>query len=294
MSTTRSHLIDTIDSAIRRNPGASAKEIARFCRDELDDHTIRKSTVNPILYSHSDLWTCSGGTPPKWRAKTVKSHASVKPQKKRPVRKKRATRPLYHTQPEAKLLTQACGSRKERPTGPPEHRFKIKFNTQHYDWQKRALKAWIKNGNRGVVEAVTGAGKSRLALMAVQRALENHQKCLIVVPTISLFHQWKKLIEESSGQSLRSLVGANNRSFDPNSAITLGVVNSVLNNDSPSFTENFDLLIADECHRYGAEKWSKSLMKHPLQRLGLTATLERGDDGINEHVIPYFNKSKSL
>ena len=36
-----------------------------------------------------------------------------------------------------------------------------------YGWQRRALDGWAKHGHRGVIEAVTGAGKTRLALAAI-------------------------------------------------------------------------------------------------------------------------------
>ena len=42
-----------------------------------------------------------------------------------------------------------------------------------YDWQKEALQAWNANGRHGVVEAVTGAGKTRLGLAAAkERSIE--------------------------------------------------------------------------------------------------------------------------
>ena len=34
-------------------------------------------------------------------------------------------------------------------------------------WQDDALKYWIKNNNKGIVEAVTGSGKTYLALAAL-------------------------------------------------------------------------------------------------------------------------------
>jgi RNA polymerase primary sigma factor len=48
------------------------------------------------------------------------------------------------------------------------------------------------------------------------------------------------------------------------------------------------LLIADECHHYGATRWSRSLEPGFERRLGLTATYEREDDGIEEFLSPYF------
>ena len=48
------------------------------------------------------------------------------------------------------------------------------------------------------------------------------------------------------------------------------------------------LLIADEVHHYGAEAWSRALEEGFDRRLGLTATYERDDDGVESILDPYF------
>ncbi len=48
------------------------------------------------------------------------------------------------------------------------------------------------------------------------------------------------------------------------------------------------LLVADECHRYGATAWAKALGNRFAKRLGLTATYEREDSGVEEALDPYF------
>ncbi len=48
------------------------------------------------------------------------------------------------------------------------------------------------------------------------------------------------------------------------------------------------LVVADECHRYGAEQWRRVLHPSYRRRLGLTATFERNDDGISE-LLTYFS-----
>ncbi len=51
------------------------------------------------------------------------------------------------------------------------------------------------------------------------------------------------------------------------------------------------LLVADEIHRYGSTEFSKALLEHYEWRLGLTATLERLDDGVDRVLTPYFQRS---
>jgi superfamily II DNA or RNA helicase len=48
------------------------------------------------------------------------------------------------------------------------------------------------------------------------------------------------------------------------------------------------LVIADECHRYGTEAWGQALAAEFRYRLGLTATYERMDSGVEEVLDPYF------
>lgn len=52
-----------------------------------------------------------------------------------------------------------------------------------YALQQEALKAWHFNARRGVIEAVTGAGKTRLGLAAAFQAVRQGIKVLILVPT---------------------------------------------------------------------------------------------------------------
>jgi superfamily II DNA or RNA helicase len=49
-----------------------------------------------------------------------------------------------------------------------------------------------------------------------------------------------------------------------------------------------NLLVADEVHGLGAPTFSKGLSHAFGYRLGLTATLERSDDGVGQMILPYF------
>ena len=65
-----------------------------------------------------------------------------------------------------------------------------------YRWQEECLDSWEANDNRGIVQAVTGAGKTIFALKAVQRLREKCGESLwtaIVVPTRALMIQWNRI-----------------------------------------------------------------------------------------------------
>ncbi len=180
----------------------------------------------------------------------------------------------------------------------PEGLFESPLSKKPYRWQSKAIEAWEKAKRRGIVEAVTGSGKTFVALAIAKRVIDEGGKCLVIVRSITLFRQWKDELEKEANGEIRSLIGAENGfNFDPNEKITLAVVNSVVihrhrQKHRRKFSSNFDLVIADECHHFGAPKFSKALLPQAKMRLGLTATLERSDDGVDEFISPYFAPAK--
>lgn len=87
-----------------------------------------------------------------------------------------------------------------------------------YQWQEECLERWFANKGRGMVQAVTGSGKTLLALTAAARLEEKLGRELhvkIVVPTGALMLQWDRALREflsdsteipSSG-SFRGVIG---------------------------------------------------------------------------------------
>jgi superfamily II DNA or RNA helicase len=166
-------------------------------------------------------------------------------------------------------------------------------NLELYDWQTEALDCWKENGYRGIVEAVTGAGKTHVALQAMLDHLHSGYKVVVIVPTITLLNQWfKKVMDTLDSFNLSEYVV--DKMGDGNQGardcdVLIAVCNSA---SSKTLLESGKkgLLIADECHRYGTEQWSYALEGGFAHRLGLTATLERQDEGIDEFIKPYFHK----
>ncbi|MGB3954683.1 MAG: DEAD/DEAH box helicase family protein [Brooklawnia sp.] len=58
-----------------------------------------------------------------------------------------------------------------------------------YDWQLEALAAWEDAGRRGVVQAVTGTGKTRVGLAAIDNARRAGRQTVVIVPTLALVRQ---------------------------------------------------------------------------------------------------------
>src|SRR5688572_23995932 len=59
-----------------------------------------------------------------------------------------------------------------------------------YLWQLDALVSWLRCGRRGVIEAVTGSGKTDVAIAAIADALRRERFVLVLVPSRVLMEQW--------------------------------------------------------------------------------------------------------
>jgi superfamily II DNA or RNA helicase len=139
-------------------------------------------------------------------------------------------------------------------------------------YQSEALTAWQQSQGRGVVVLPTGAGKTMVALMAIERVMA---RTLIVVPTIELLTQWRRALCEQLGvpEAAVGVVGGGQRQVRDLTVITY---------DSAAMPrrrlDGFGLLIVDEVHHLPAAHYRRIVGKVSAPcRLGLSATLERVD-----------------
>lgn len=125
--------------------------------------------------------------------------------------------------------------------------------------QEECRKKWILNKCKGVIEAATGFGKSRIALNCIKTLLNKYpdKQILIVVPTTGLQEQWLSHIEAWG--------------FQLNCDVQ--IINTVIKSKWKC-----DLLILDEIHRFFADQMKQvfECVQYKLI-LGLTATIERLD-----------------
>lgn len=156
-----------------------------------------------------------------------------------------------------------------------------------YSWQQEALKAWHSNARRGVVEAVTGSGKTRVGIAAAFEAVRQGIKVLILVPTAELQRQWLSSIQRDLPRVRRGALGDGRTDSLDQVDILVAIVHSASNRETLR-SHKAGLIIADECHRYAAPMFTGALQEGFAWRLGLTATYERSD-GEHETVLsPYF------
>jgi superfamily II DNA or RNA helicase len=137
-------------------------------------------------------------------------------------------------------------------------------------YQAEALAAWRRALGRGVVVLPTGAGKTHVAVMAID---DKRRATLVVVPTLDLVHQWYDLLGATFGEPI-GIVGGGEHDVRP---ITVTTYDSAyLHMDH--LGARFGLVVFDECHHLpsGAYALAAEACLAPY-RLGLTATPERSD-----------------
>jgi RNA polymerase primary sigma factor len=157
-----------------------------------------------------------------------------------------------------------------------------------HTWQRRALDEWEKNEHFGIIEAVTGSGKTFLGILAAAKALDDGFGVVVVVPTRVLQEQWidelnlylAKTDEEDSrivgglgGEYGTDLKRKASRPMPGKVVVSVAATYSA----KPFFHPGKDepmLLIADEVHRYSGSSHSKVFHGGFERRLGLTATFE--------------------
>lgn len=152
------------------------------------------------------------------------------------------------------------------------------------DWQTEALARWHASGSRGIVEVVTGGGKTVFALACVSAI--KPASTLVVVPTVALVDQWWEEAANFFGVRLDDIhiVGAGGR-IRPGT-INIAVINTAAKlaigqSDHPAF------LIVDECHKAATPQFQQALKGNHIASLGLSATPERQyDEGLDDILVP--------
>jgi superfamily II DNA or RNA helicase len=137
-------------------------------------------------------------------------------------------------------------------------------------FQAEALVAWRGARGRGLVVLPTGAGKSHVALLAID---DRRRSALVVAPTLELVRQWYDLLRVSFGTEV-GVVGGGEHTVLP---LTVTTYDSAYLH-MEQLGARFGLIVFDECHHLPGATYrlSAELCLAPF-RLGLTATPERAD-----------------
>lgn len=158
-------------------------------------------------------------------------------------------------------------------------------------WQRQAKAAWL-GSDSGVASVVTGAGKTVFAIECAREKMREwgDGRVMVVVPGTTLQDQWQ--IELTAGLGLEpgavSLHGGGHHDVLGDRRYSIAVVNTA-RRLMPTFPigRGESLLIADECHRYGAPANRNAIDGIWNATLGLSATPVREyDDWFERYVAP--------
>lgn len=299
---TQQPIRDALMEAVRQYPGSSARELSAVLRTR-GFPDARKRDINPALYRERANFRNDGGVVPRWSLVTAPT-TTRGPSRTTRTTEVRARREEVEQQYQARPTGQPVVAQPVPSQYTPTHILPGHITAERQSrprptswqldlrpWQDEALTAWYGAGSRGVVEAVTGTGKTHLGLEAVAQMAATGGKSTILVPTVVLQEQWVRKIKEFCPWLGIAQVGGGKSDRPEHADVVVAIVNTAANKTLPMGPAEANLLVADEVHRYGAEQWAVALRPGYDLRLGLTATFERdNDEGIGERLLPYFEK----
>ena len=132
-------------------------------------------------------------------------------------------------------------------------------------YQLEALEAWESQSYQGSIVLPTGAGKTFLAIQAIDRIKSS---TAIVCPTIDILHQWYRRVSHSFHTEIGVYYGAEKRVLP----ITITTYHSA-GDLFAEYGNTFKCIILDEVHHAPAPSWGEAIIMAPApMRLGLTAT----------------------
>lgn len=277
-----------LEDEMGRQPGLTARELAREM-SRSSGRDVHKRDINPILYRRADIFRQDGGYVPRWHL-VGQTSARGDVTKATIVERKKILRLDLHSAPPplepAKPALPAARQRAEvNALAEAPHTWILKL----MPWQRAAMTKWYRAGCVGIVEAVTGTGKTHLGLEAIAQCAANGQRATVLVPSLELMRQWRRRIAEFLPTVSVATLGGSTHGDLRNATVVVANINSAATLDLTKVGSTPILLVADEVHRYGASSWQTALRQNYRLRLGLTATLERSsDDAVEEVLQPFF------
>ena len=161
-------------------------------------------------------------------------------------------------------------------------------------WQAAALEAWLNADRRGIIEVVTGGGKTVFAELCMAQVLKDEPQArfVVIVPSTSLMDQWFVSLQEEFGIREEDLATWSGRSKPKEPAlVNVMVINTARIHAARVCMRGPTMLIVDECHRAASTANSQALRGKYMATLGMSATPEREyDNAFDEVLVPFLGK----
>ena len=169
-----------------------------------------------------------------------------------------------------------------------------------WEYQAKAVEAWLKNGCNGFFEMATGTGKTRTAIACIDRLWQMHSEnppvAIIVAPQRFLVNQWEGELNKLLGDVHPLVASSDNSSWrdslpiylmqkernDPSARIVIAVTYATFR--KIDFQKEFDrfgrnaVLVIDEAHHFLGLA-SDELRGKFNYSIGLSATPGSGNEG---------------
>lgn len=284
-------LLAAVHDVLLEVPDSTAREVAYRLGNA--GRAVSRAQVNAVLYARPTRFAKDDGEVPRWRVSTSAVSVATATSDGRRPRSPEVSGPdpalAYADLVAAPGGTARVGPASSAPSTPardvPAGVLRLMA------WQQEAVKSWYLHGCRGVIEAVTGTGKTHVGLEVVAHAAAERIHSTVLVPSVDLQDQWSARLRTFLPHLRVARVGGSAMGYPTNAEVVVAVVNSAMKHDLSELSRD-SLIVADEVHRYGAEGFRRALREGYVRRLGLTATLERGDDAIEEVLTPYFGSTR--
>lgn len=160
------------------------------------------------------------------------------------------------------------------------------------DYQKEAILEWEKNQRVGLLAMATGTGKTKTAVAALRRTLNEKERVLILIsaPQQQIAQQWEAELKDLIPITSWGTPGWRRKTAAAVDEIAVGyrdfatvifIQNSGAKEASLELWEEAEkneipvLYVADEAHGLGAREMRKNLVESFQWRLGLSATPDR-------------------
>ena len=153
---------------------------------------------------------------------------------------------------------------------------RLQFHASLRDYQTDSLDSWIQAGKRGTVVLPTGAGKTIVAVGAIGTM---QTPSLVIVPTLDLVEQWRRVLAAEFAIEIGTYGGGENVL----KSLTVSTYDSAYLR-AAELGNRFGLVIFDEVHHLPSPGYRHiAEMFVSKARLGLTATYER-EDGLHSEL----------